>query len=170
MSSHSLGSSQVNYHTFDLSISLQMGRVHRICRDAVTAAVEPLGLTQSRWTALVHIDYLSEGVTQLELAQSLGIEMPSLTRTLKQLEEQALIIRKTGEEDKRSKHIYFTEKGRALLDQLQVLLIDIKEKLYGSLSHQQMQLMASGLVEIEANARKLINDLTPINESTQSKV
>ncbi len=146
--------------SFDLSISLQMGRVHRICREAVTAVVEPLGLTQSRWTALVHIDYLNEGVTQLELANSLGIEMPSLTRTLKQLEAQNLIVRRVGETDKRSKNIYFTQAGRDLINRLQMLLLDIKEKLYGSLSQQQMEIIANGLTEIEKNARGLINELS----------
>ena len=94
------------YESLNLTLCGNMGRVHRLCRDVVTIAVEPLGLTQSRWTALIHIHMLKEGVTQHQLAQSLGIEMPSLTRTLKQLEAQLLITRCVDEHDKRSKNIY----------------------------------------------------------------
>mgnify|MGYP006133867971 FL=1 len=96
------------HETLDLTVIGNMGRVHRLCREAVTIAVEPLGLTQSRWTALMHISMRGEGLTQLELANSLGIEMPSLTRTLKQLEEQSLIVRRVDKHDKRSKRLYFT--------------------------------------------------------------
>lgn len=35
------------HETLDLTLCGSMGRVHRLCRDAVTLAVEPLGLTQS---------------------------------------------------------------------------------------------------------------------------
>ncbi|XQF91547.1 MarR family transcriptional regulator (plasmid) [Pseudoalteromonas espejiana] len=95
-----------------------MGRVHRLCRGSSNHSQSHWGLTQSRWTALMHIDMQGEGLTQLELANSLGIEMPSLTRTLKQLEEQQLITRKVDEHDKRSKKIYFTEQGGTVLQSL----------------------------------------------------
>lgn len=145
-------SHQQFHETLDLSIVGSMGRVHRLCRDAVTVAVEPLGLTQSRWTALVHIDTLGEGVTQLALATSLGIEMPSLTRTIKQLEEQQLISRQVDKNDKRSKKLYFTEQGRQVLESLQQKLADIKQQLYKTLTHQQLNEVAHALVQLEKNA------------------
>jgi MarR family transcriptional regulator for hemolysin len=145
--------SQQHFHeTLDLTIVGSMGRVHRLCRDAVTIAVEPLGLTQSRWTALVHINALGEGVTQLALANSLGIEMPSLTRTIKQLEEQQLITRHVDENDKRSKRLYFTAHGRKVHASLQQKLADVKQQLYQTLTHQQLNEVAHILVQLEQNA------------------
>ena len=146
------------HETLDLTIIGNMGRVHRLCREAITLAVEPLGLTQSRWTALTHINMLGEGITQLELAQSLGIEMPSLTRTLKQLEEQLLITRKVDEHDKRSKKIYFTDQGGAILQSLNEKLIDIKSQLYSGLSTQQLDELAYGIVNMEKNALNCIKN------------
>lgn len=146
------------HETLDLTLIGNMGRVHRLCREAVTIAVEPLGLTQSRWTALMHIDMQGEGLTQLELANSLGIEMPSLTRTLKQLEEQQLITRKVDEHDKRSKKIYFTEQGGTVLQSLNKKLIDIKSQLYNGLSTQQLDALAHGIVKIEKNALNCIQN------------
>ena len=144
------------YETLDLTLCGNMGRVHRLCREVVTIAVEPLGLTQSRWTTLVHVNMRQEGVTQLELAHSLGIEMPSLTRTPKQLEESLLIVRKVDQQDKRSKRIYFTEQGRNVLNTLQEKIADIKDQLYHGLSHEQLDIMAYGLVKMEENAKKSI--------------
>lgn len=150
---------QTPFHeTLDLTLIGNMGRVHRLCREAVTLAVEPLGLTQSRWTALMHVSMLGEGTTQHALANSLGIEMPSLTRTLKQLEEQQLITRKVDEHDKRSKKIYFTEQGGCVLKSLNEKLIDIKSQLYSGLNTQQLDALAHGIVKIEKNAQNCIQN------------
>ena len=144
------------YETLDLTLCGNMGRVHRLCREVVTVAVEPLGLTQSRWTTLMHINMLQEGVTQLALAHSLGIEMPSLTRTIKQLEEQLLITRCVDEHDKRSKRIYFTEQGRTILHSLNEKITDVKNQLYNGLSHEELDLVAHSLIKMEQNAQSCI--------------
>ncbi|ASP48949.1 MarR family winged helix-turn-helix transcriptional regulator [Cognaticolwellia beringensis] len=146
------------YESLDLTLCGNMGRVHRLCRDVVTIAVEPLGLTQSRWTALIHINMHKEGVTQFELAQSLGIQMPSLTRTIKQLEAQLLITRCVDEHDKRSKNIYFTEQGRKTLHILNKKITDIKNQLYSGFTGEQLDMMAHGLIKMEKNAQNCIED------------
>lgn len=147
------------HETLDLSLCGNMGRVHRLCREAVTAAVEPLGLTQSRWTAMIHINHLPDGATQQQLAHSLGIEMPSLTRTVKQLEQQQLITRCVDIDDKRSRKIYFTEQGQHLLTTLKVLITDVKQQLYAGLSTEQLDTMAHGLLQMEENARSCFTRL-----------
>lgn len=153
--------SPIPFHeTLDLTLCGNMGRVHRLCREAITAAVEPLGLTQSRWIAMIHINHLSEGATQQQLAHSLGIEMPSLTRTVKQLEQQQLIIRLVDEDDKRSRKIYFTEQGQQLLSTLKVLIVDVKQQLYAGLTTEQLDTMAYGLVQMEENARRCLKLLS----------
>ena len=153
--------SPIPFHeTLDLTLCGNMGRVHRLCREAITAAVEPLGLTQSRWIAMIHLNHLSEGATQQQLAHSLGIEMPSLTRTVKQLEQQQLIIRRVDEDDKRSRKIYFTEQGQQLLSTLKVLIVDVKLQLYAGLTTAQLDTMAYGLVQMEENARRCLTLLS----------
>lgn len=148
------------HETLDLSLCGSMGRVFRLCRDAVTLAVEPLGLTQSRWTAMIHIDHLQQGVTQQALATSLGIEMPSLTRTVKQLEQQAIIVRRVDEQDKRSRKIYFTEQGLQLLEALRGIMTEVKTQLYAGLTTAQLDTMAYGLVQMEENARRCLTLLS----------
>ncbi|NMM39630.1 MarR family winged helix-turn-helix transcriptional regulator [Pseudoalteromonas arctica] len=153
--------SPIPFHeTLDLTLCGNMGRVHRLCREAITAVVEPLGLTQSRWIAMIHINHLTEGATQQLLAHSLGIEMPSLTRTVKQLEQQQLIIRCVDEDDKRSRKIYFTEQGQQLLNTLKVLIVDVKQQLYAGLTTEQLDTMAYGLVQMEENARRCLKLLS----------
>ncbi|MBB66506.1 MAG: MarR family transcriptional regulator [Rickettsiales bacterium] len=151
-------SAQKPFHeTLDFTLIGNMGRVHRLCREAVTLTVEPLGLTQSRWLALMHINLIGEGVTQLALAQSLGIEMPSLTRTLKQLEELSLISRQVDNNDKRSKKLYFTKEGHVVLNSLNEKIADVKQQFYAGLTHEQLDAMARALLQIEQNASACIS-------------
>ena len=72
--------------TLKPSMGASMGRVHRLWRSAINQAVGKLGMTEARWAVLMHLDEIGEGSTQQALATQLAIEMPSLTRTLDQLE------------------------------------------------------------------------------------
>lgn len=67
-------------------LGVMPGRVHRQWRTTTITSVKPLGITEARWTVLVHLSKLGEGCTQHALATDLGIEMPSLSRTLSQLD------------------------------------------------------------------------------------
>jgi len=82
--------------------------------------------------------------------------MPSLTRTLKQLEELFLITRQVDKHDKRSKKIYFTEQGRNILKAVEAQITDIKNQLYNGLSDEQLDVMAHGLIKMEDNAKNYI--------------
>lgn len=140
------------------SLAGKAGLVHRLFRQVVTIAVAPLGLTQPRWLAMVHIDHLGEGCSQHALAQSIHIEMPSLTRTLKQLEESAVIERRVCGHDKRSRQLYFTAKGKALLNDLNERVHEIKPAFYADLSAEQLNTTAQTLAKLEQNACRLINE------------
>ena len=144
------------HETLDLSLCGQLGRVHRICRQAITVAVEPLGFTQPRWTAMMYMQHLGEGCTQHELATSLGMEMPSLTRTLKQLEQSEIIERRIDIQDKRCRRLYFTKQGQQHMALLRDRIAEIKSQLYRDLSDEQLNGLASGLIQLEGNALRLI--------------
>jgi DNA-binding MarR family transcriptional regulator len=53
------------------------------------------------------------------IAKSLGIEAPSVTRTVQDLEQRGLIQRQTDPEDKRATQVTLTNKGQQQLAKLQ---------------------------------------------------
>lgn len=69
------------------------------------------GITQSIGYLLINIDE-NEGVTVSEVAALLGLKSTSLSRMLKNLENDNLIYRKTHLTDKRSVKLYLTDKGK----------------------------------------------------------
>ncbi|MGQ7115923.1 MarR family transcriptional regulator, partial [Escherichia sp. TWPC-MK] len=55
----------------------------------------------------------------LRLVKAIGIEQPSLVRTLDQLEEKGLISRQTCASDRRAKRIKLTEKAEPLISEME---------------------------------------------------
>ena len=78
----------------ELSLAEQLGRLHRLWRTVADLELAPLGLTHPRWTALWKLSRLGGHLSQKTLAEALEIELPSLMRTLGQLEEQGLIVQR----------------------------------------------------------------------------
>ncbi|MCB1380404.1 MAG: MarR family transcriptional regulator [Alphaproteobacteria bacterium] len=67
------------------------------------------------WTMLFAVD-LNEPVAVGELAQSLGIAQPGVTRALAQLEVRGLVRPLKSETDQRVKRVALTAQGRKLVD------------------------------------------------------
>jgi DNA-binding MarR family transcriptional regulator len=65
----------------------------RIWRALIDQRLKPLELTQTHWVTLHNIHQLPPEQSQIQLAKAIGIEQPSLVRTLDQLEEKGLISR-----------------------------------------------------------------------------
>lgn len=76
------------------------------------------GMTAARLTVLYWVSNLPEGTSQREIADTVGIEGPTLVRQLHALEAQGLIARVPLLNDRRAKGIRPTEAGAAVLDDL----------------------------------------------------
>ena len=72
-----------------------LARLVRIWRALIDHRLKPLELTQTHWVTLHNIHQLPPDQSQIQLAKAIGIEQPSLVRTLDQLEEKGLISRQT---------------------------------------------------------------------------
>lgn len=71
--------------------------------------IAPLGLFSSQWAIILYL-YEKKQCTQIDLSQYLGVEAPTITRTLARMEEMGLVVREEGK-DKRERHIKLTEKA-----------------------------------------------------------
>ena len=65
-----------------------LARLVRVWRALIDHRLKPLELTQTHWVTLHNIHQLPPEQSQIQLAKAIGIEQPSLVRTLDQLEEK----------------------------------------------------------------------------------
>ncbi|MDO8987308.1 MAG: MarR family transcriptional regulator, partial [Coriobacteriia bacterium] len=90
------------------------------------------GQALSLW-ALAH----SDGITQSELADMLGIARPTVTTMLQKMERSGLVRRRVDEDDQRYTRIYVTEQGRALHAQLRTVHAEMVETALGGLAKEE---------------------------------
>lgn len=81
-----------------------LARLVRVWRALIDHRLKPLELTQTHWVTLHNIHQLPPEQSQIQLAKAIGIEQPSLVRTLDQLEEKGLISRQTCASDPGQTH------------------------------------------------------------------
>ncbi|HHX8503773.1 TPA: MarR family transcriptional regulator [Vibrio diabolicus] len=136
----------------DLSLAEKLSRVARLWKMVADRELEPLNLTYPRWTALWKLYRMGDNVSQKHLAEALEIELASLMRTLKLLEEQSLITRHCSEHDKRARIVSLTEEGKTLLKQMETRILQVRSKLLTEINDQELQKLSLILDQIAHNA------------------
>ncbi|WP_252109755.1 MULTISPECIES: transcriptional regulator SlyA [unclassified Halomonas] len=133
------------------TIGFRLARLPHLWRSILDRRLAPLGLTQTRWVTLYHLWRLGEGHPQCDLAKVIGVEAPSLVRTLGQLEEQGLIERRACDNDRRSKRIFLTPKATPLLEKIDNVASQAREEMFAGLSDEQLDKLDEWLGIIESN-------------------
>lgn len=77
------------------------------------AGLKPYGLALGAFPALLHL-WETDGLTQKELVDLLGIEQPTMAATLARMERDGLITRHRDEGDARVQRIRLTDHARQL--------------------------------------------------------
>ncbi len=146
------------YLTLKPSLGATLGRVHRLWRTAVNNSVRKAGINESRWLVMITLEKIGEGCTQQALANELCIEMPSLTRTLNQLEDQQLVERRRDPSDRRVHRLWLTEKGTVMNNKITEEIRHVREAVLVNIDEARLNEFASMLVTMEDNARALLKE------------
>jgi len=85
------------------------------------------GITQGIGYVLINIG--KEGVPATKIAPLMGMGTSSLSRLLKNMEEDGLIYRKSDEEDRRVVKVFLTPRGVELRKEVKKVVIDFNNKL-----------------------------------------
>jgi len=117
---------------------LLVGRAYRAHADH---ALSDLGLSQASAWPIVMIGRLGEGVRQVMLADALGIEGPTLVRSLDNLAANGLIVRREDASDRRAKTLHLTPEGRALRAQVETLLLDVRARVFEGIPAEDVHAM-----------------------------
>ena len=134
-----------------------LGRVFRLWRSAISQTVQPMGMTEARWSVMMNLKNMGEGASQHALATELGIEMPSLNRTVNQLEKLNLIERRAHPSDGRCKCLWFTNEGNTCMQMLSGGVDLVRTELTNGISDKELDTVYSVLKRIEHNACTMLH-------------
>jgi MarR family transcriptional regulator for hemolysin len=121
-------------------LATAMHRCGHAWRLAINEALQPLKLTHLQW-AIVQLVKDLPGRRQTELAESIGIEGPSLVRVLDGLERDGWVERRPCPDDRRAKRVYVREDAAGRISEAFVAIQTTHEKAVSGLSLEQRQQM-----------------------------
>ncbi len=112
-------------------------------------------LTRSQWRAIGHVSR-SPGITQIDLAEALGVGRMAVTGIIDRLEKKKLLTRKADGADRRVKKVYCTAKAKKLLPAMQNVGDLVLKDMTTDLPDRQLQQLISGLEKMHLTGRKLL--------------
>jgi len=95
------------------------------------------GITQGIGYALINIS--KEGVPATKIAPIMGMSTSSLSRLLKNMEDDGLIYRKSNEGDRRIVKIFLTPRGSELRAKVRKVVIEFNSKLSEIINQADME-------------------------------
>lgn len=141
----------------DTPLGTDLSRLVRIWRALIDQRLKPLDLTQTHWVTLHNIHQLPPEQSQIQLAKAIGIEQPSLVRTLDQLEEKGLITRTTCAHDRRAKRIKLTQQAEPVIQQVEHVIDITRDDILTGISRDDINQMVSLIARLEKNILELQN-------------
>jgi MarR family transcriptional regulator for hemolysin len=106
------------YPSAELGLTIAIILAARRWRALIDEKLREIGHSASRMEAMSAIAYAPPQTTQIQIAKRIGIEGPTLTRTLDMLEADGLVERLPDPSDRRNKHMKLTEAGLDALAQM----------------------------------------------------
>ncbi|MEG3135721.1 transcriptional regulator SlyA [Rouxiella sp. T17] len=139
------------------NLGSDLARLVRVWRALIDERLKPLQLTQTHWVTLHNINILPPEQSQIQLAKAIGIEQPSLVRTLDQLEEKKLITRQTCASDRRAKRIKLTEEAAPIINRMETVIDDTRQEILSGISSTDIKHLLDMLARLEKNIAALQN-------------
>jgi MarR family transcriptional regulator, transcriptional regulator for hemolysin len=131
-------------------IGLQLARTSKLVGRAFTDALGEVGGSLPVWLILTRLRG-EEHASQQALARAVGIEGPTLTRHLDQLEAAGLVRRVPQTDDRRSVRVEPTHAGLALQERMLDVVIAFNRRLTAGLSGDDLDALRRTLDALEAN-------------------
>lgn len=115
--------------------------------------VKSAGLTMGQPKILDYLDS-HDGAPQKEIANACNIEPGSLTVLLNKMEDKEIIIRKTLNNNRRTYHIFLTEKGKELQKKVKQAFAKLEDQAFVNISKEQRELFMDIFTKIHDNMKQ----------------
>jgi MarR family transcriptional regulator, transcriptional regulator for hemolysin len=133
-------------------IGLVLVETARAWRTKLDQRLRPLGLSQGKWTTLVHLAWGGDKLTQRELASRIGIEEATLAGLLDRLQSDGWIERKSSEHDRRCKTVHLQPRSKKILSEIFDAAQVLRQELIADIPQTQLETCMRVLTRIRDKA------------------
>ena len=93
------------------------------------------------------------GISAQELSDYTGLDKMSVSRVVRRLEEQGRLAREGSESDRRKRHLYLTEPGWSVYEQIAVAAVAREAEIYAGLTAAELKTLHRLLGKLSDRAR-----------------
>lgn len=120
--------------------AMELAHVSRAWRAELDRRLVHSGLSQARWLVLLHLIRSGDKPpTQRELADLIGIESPTLARTLDALEKMNMIERQSCTVDRRIKRILLTDEARGIACEITTIANQLRNEAFSGIADADIE-------------------------------
>ena len=117
------------------------------------------GVSDTTFWILYSIYYYGEGITQTDICEEWFYSAQTINSALKTMEQKELITLKLAPGSKKSKQLFFTDKGRILADELINPVIEAEKQSFSGLEQKELDTMFDISFKHLKQLEMLINNL-----------
>lgn len=136
--------------------SIALHGAARNWRLAVDRRLKGLGMSQASWVTVAVVAKAAAPLSQIELAQSVGVEGATMVSMLDRLEKAGLVMRQPVPNDRRMKHVVLTPQGRALYDEVRQQADPVRRELLGGVDPALLRAATVLLEQVQAAAEAMV--------------
>ena len=131
-------------------LSYTLARVSRAYRDLASGLLAPTGLHLGQNRLLQQL-WEVDGLSQSQLAERLGAQLPTVTRMVGRMEASGFVERRPSPSDARATQVYLTKQGRSAKTPVEQFWAELEERVTTNLSIEEKLLLHRLLMQIHAN-------------------
>jgi MarR family transcriptional regulator for hemolysin len=131
-------------------IGLQVARTAKALSRAFDAALAEAGASLPTWLVLVSVKAQRPGM-QRRLAETVGIEGPTLTHHLNRMERAGLVTRRRDPENRRVHLVELTREGEALFKRLRRRVVAFDRRLRAGIADDEVDALSRLLARLQQN-------------------
>ena len=124
--------------------------ISKLFHDKMRKSSEDLGL-QTGYRQILRFLAHEDGVTQIDIARDCHFAAPTISVTLKKMEKEGLIRRRTDKNDTRCSRVFITEKGKILEKKHFEKVVECENALSRGLSEEEEETLCRLLVKLRSN-------------------
>ena len=129
---------------------LLINEISKLFHDRMRKNSEDLGF-KTGYRQILRFLAHEDGVTQVDIARDAHFTAPTVSVTLKKMEDEGLIFRKTDKNDTRRTRVFITEKGREWEKRLFEKIMDCETILIRGLSADETEELCRLLGKVREN-------------------
>jgi MarR family transcriptional regulator, organic hydroperoxide resistance regulator len=126
---------------------IQLMKAHRYYTET---RLHEVGLYAGQEIIMFHL-WHDDGLAQSQLAESIGVEAPTITKMVQRMAASGLVERRADPQDARVSRVFLTEKGRDLEPAVRAIWEQLEAKLTSGLSDVETALLSRMIAQMRSN-------------------